>query len=113
MGESDYMTENYIKSLVLNLDNIKTAASNFVDSVQKDKNTGGHNIRSCRAEELTFDSFTGFIDWEYEYNGACHCHPEMHTHNETYRISDFVKWLSENNVEPEQFTEAQFAADWA
>ena len=94
----------------MNLENIKTAASTFVDSVQKNKNTNGRNIRSCRAEELTLDNFSGTIEWNYEYNAACHCHPEIHTHTETYKISDFVKWINEKNIVVEQITETEIDA---
>lgn len=103
------MTLNHIKMLSLNLERIREAMANFVDAKQTNKNTAGHNVRNCRADELTIDSWSGNIIWKYEYNGACHCHPEMHTHEETYKISDFVKWVSETNLEIEQYTEEEIS----
>ncbi len=105
------MTKNYLKALVLNLENIKSSVVNYIDLVEHQKHVMRFNSHSCNVDEVTFDVYAGTIVWTYEYNSACHCHPEMHTHTETYKIEDFLKYLNEKNIEIEQHTEAEIA-EW-
>ena len=98
------MTETQIKVLASNFQKLRESASRFVDKKMREKG----ERRTSDADEISFDTYAGTLTFSYEYNSACHCHPEMKTAEEVYPISEFVKWLSENAEVVELSTEA----DW-
>jgi hypothetical protein len=102
------LTEKYIKCLNLNFENLLDLASRFVDEQEKAKNNGRYTNRSSRREEITVENYNNLIVWTYEYNSACHCHPEMRTERKEYPLKDFVKWVQDNKVELEQYSEEEY-----
>ena len=100
-----FMTVEYLKALYLNVENLKYAAATFITKIEKEKLFAGCCLlHSPNADEVEFDIWNQQIIWKYESNSACHCHPRMRVKEQSYPIADFLKWISENNVEITQYT---------
>lgn len=91
------LTENYLKALVANTEELRRLACRYVNEQQS------VGRRQSDSDEISFDGDS--VVWKYKYNDACNCHPEWKTEEVFYPMKDFVDWVNEKNIEVEQYSE--------
>lgn len=102
------LTKNYIKVLCMNFDGLKSLASQFVNEEEKRKHEGRSSpCKQSHTDEIHIEHYDNLIIWSYQHNTSCHCHPTYETVEKKYSIDDFLKWIADNNIEVEQYTEAE------
>lgn len=85
-----------------NIDSINELACAFVISVEKNRKNPSREFQRAgtpEASEISINS--SGIQWNFEYNDSCNCHPEYLNYTETYSFDDFIEYLKENKLDVE------------
>ena len=98
------MNKKTFDEILFNYKQLKYAAYCYVDSIES-KNRKNIYDHEPHSDEIFIDEDTGEISWKYKKNTACHCHPEYETISKKYSVEDFLKWVKDNNIQIEKYTE--------